>query len=362
MPTDDINPDAITGCGTCFIFFLKYQLGFSIQQIIAASASTLADVYTNLTGKFDGWPTFIDLVDRHYPINSLLFLLPPLDNIFPVTDLTGFTAPRRLSWLFNTFPNSAMVIVSRAVPVGVNVMLSSDDPATISLPASVTLTDTIAVPLTVSEQGKGFIFKIVHLTASYAGRSFTLAIEVVRPEALPTTRLQVAAVTDNDPCAQILIAGSSQDFVVTNPGVLMDQSGLVYAWSVTGATAKSNSSPTLTIESLPPAGSNVSITVRLTNAHGMAAEGTLEFTTVQLRTGLQEQIRYLNCSMRQLRAINTRIPPNVPVELGGDLVRDLEQLVFIEIQSRQIAAAAERVDVSVKATRSDLRLRIAESR
>jgi hypothetical protein len=105
------------------------------------------------------------------------------------------------------------------------------------LPASVTLTDTIAVPLTVSEQGKGFIFKIVHLTASYAGRSFTLAIEVVRPEALPTTRLQVAAVTDNDPCAQILIAGSSQDFVVTNPGVLMDQSGLVYAWSVTGATA-----------------------------------------------------------------------------------------------------------------------------
>jgi hypothetical protein len=94
----------------------------------------------------------------------------------------------------------------------------------------------------------------------------------------------------------------------------------------------------------------------------MAAEGTLEFTTVQLRTGLQEQIRYLNCSMRQLRAINTRIPPNVPVELGEDLVRDLEQLVFIEIQSRQIAAAAERVDVSVKATRSDLRLRIAESR
>jgi hypothetical protein len=31
-------------------------------------------------------------------------------------------------------------------------------------------------------------------------------------------------------------------------------------------------------------------------------------------------------------------------------------------EARQIAAAAERVDVSVKATRSDLRLRIAESR
>jgi hypothetical protein len=51
---DDNKPDQITGCTTCFIYYLHDQLGFTINQIINAGAATLGGVYTNLTGASDG--------------------------------------------------------------------------------------------------------------------------------------------------------------------------------------------------------------------------------------------------------------------------------------------------------------------
>jgi hypothetical protein len=48
--TDD-GPDAITGCSLLFIYYLFFQLGFSINAIVAAGANTLGGVYRNLTGK-----------------------------------------------------------------------------------------------------------------------------------------------------------------------------------------------------------------------------------------------------------------------------------------------------------------------
>jgi len=357
---DDIAPDTTTGCGTCFIFFLKDQLEFSIQQVIAASASTLGGVYTNLTGKTDGWQTFKDLVDLHYPIaGSKRF--PPLDNIFPVTDLSGFSAPSLLSWVSNDTPNIARIFLSHSVAAGVEVMLSSDDPATINVPTEAMLSDSGFVSLDVKTQSAAFISKVVNLTASYAGKDITIAVKVGRPEDLPVSPLQIQPVTNNDPCAQPFVAGGSQEFVVKNTNVLMDRHGLTYNWTVTGATAPVTNAATLSIPSLPPVGSKVTISVILKNALGIQANGKLEFSTTQLRTGVREEIRRLNCSLRQLKAIDRYIPPNVPVE-EVEILRDLEQLTRIEAQAGQMAAAAERLVASVKATRAVLKARGAGSR
>jgi hypothetical protein len=356
---DDNAPDAITGCGTCFILFLKDQLGFTIPQIIAAAAPTLGGVYANLNpGKTDGWQTFKDLVDLHYPIGGTK-LFPPLDSIFPVADLSGFSAPSLLSWVSNDTPNIARIFLSHPVAAGVDVMLSSDDPASISLPTTVMLGDSAVIPLDVKIQSAAFISTVVNLTASYAGKDIIVAVNVVRPEDLPVPALEIQAVTDNDPCAQQFVAGASQDFVVKNTNVLMDRHGLTYNWTVTGAMAPITNTGTLTIPTLPTPGTRVTIHVTLKNALGIQASGKLEFDTAQLRTGFREEIRRLNCSLRELKAIDTWIPTRVPIE-EVEILKDLEQLTRIEIQSRRMAAAAERLVASVKATRATLKAQAAQ--
>jgi hypothetical protein len=62
---DDKEPDAVTGCAAAFLFYLHDQLGFGIRSIVAAASSTLAGVYRNLTGRNDGWTSFITLVNQH---------------------------------------------------------------------------------------------------------------------------------------------------------------------------------------------------------------------------------------------------------------------------------------------------------
>jgi hypothetical protein len=74
---DDNNPDEKTGCTAGFLHYLCYQLGFSENEIIAVGgtydgfiaigAANLGQIYTNLTGKNDGWQSFIDLVTTYYP-------------------------------------------------------------------------------------------------------------------------------------------------------------------------------------------------------------------------------------------------------------------------------------------------------
>jgi hypothetical protein len=65
--TDD-GPDAATGCSLLFIYYLFSQLGFSVNQIVAAGASTLAGVYHNLTGdSSDPFPAFRQLLEDSFP-------------------------------------------------------------------------------------------------------------------------------------------------------------------------------------------------------------------------------------------------------------------------------------------------------
>jgi hypothetical protein len=85
--TDD-GPDAITGCSLLFIYYLFTQLGFTINQIVAAGANTLGGVYRNLTGDSgDPFPFFKRLLDVNYP-GTATIPGPNLDNPFPLSILS----------------------------------------------------------------------------------------------------------------------------------------------------------------------------------------------------------------------------------------------------------------------------------
>src|SRR5262249_23088500 len=55
-----------TGCGTLFINWLRFQLGFTLGQIITAGGATLERTYQALSGRSDGWADFIALVNSHF--------------------------------------------------------------------------------------------------------------------------------------------------------------------------------------------------------------------------------------------------------------------------------------------------------
>jgi hypothetical protein len=68
---DDTSTHEVRGCTVLFIYYLFHQLGFSINQIIAAGAATLAGVYNKLTGDSgDPFPFFERLLDFKFPSQS----------------------------------------------------------------------------------------------------------------------------------------------------------------------------------------------------------------------------------------------------------------------------------------------------
>ena len=80
----DDGPDAITGCSLLFIYYLFSQLGFTINQIVAAGAGTLGGVYRNLTGDTaDPFPFFKQLCDTAFPGTSTI-TTGNLDDPFPL--------------------------------------------------------------------------------------------------------------------------------------------------------------------------------------------------------------------------------------------------------------------------------------
>jgi Tachylectin len=55
------------GIGVLFINWLQYQLNYGLRTIIAAGAPTLAQTYTRLTGRTDGFEQFSALLEQYYP-------------------------------------------------------------------------------------------------------------------------------------------------------------------------------------------------------------------------------------------------------------------------------------------------------
>src|ERR1035437_8507363 len=78
----DRNFESI-GCGTLFINWLRFQLGYSLNQIVQAGGATLGATYQKLTGRQDGYARFSNLIAEHYPPGSTGGLTN--DNPFPLT-------------------------------------------------------------------------------------------------------------------------------------------------------------------------------------------------------------------------------------------------------------------------------------
>jgi hypothetical protein len=83
---DDNGDDATNGCTTLFIYYLFSQLGHSINQIVAAGASTLAGVYQNLTGdSTNPFPLFKGILDLWFPSQTSSALAGPnFDDPWPL--------------------------------------------------------------------------------------------------------------------------------------------------------------------------------------------------------------------------------------------------------------------------------------
>ncbi len=70
------------GCSVLFLNWLRHQLGFPWQQIVAAGAPTLGLTHAKLTGKTDGYIQFKALIDAHFPVSRHSRLA--IDNPFPL--------------------------------------------------------------------------------------------------------------------------------------------------------------------------------------------------------------------------------------------------------------------------------------
>ena len=85
------------GGSTLFCNYLRYQLGFGWQDIVAAGAPTLAGVYAKLTGDEarNAYRRFSDLVTRlHFPPGLQIELGGYSDNPFPVGGLAAVSSAR----------------------------------------------------------------------------------------------------------------------------------------------------------------------------------------------------------------------------------------------------------------------------
>ena len=183
---DDSSPDAVTGCATAFIWYLSAQLGWSVNAIINAGAGTLAGVYQKLTGRNDGWAAFLTLVNTYYPATATYN--PPSNNIFPVANLLQFFAPNQITCGHG---GSTIIVLDRPAPAEVNIQLTSDDPTIVAPnPLSVTVpigqSSTTVTFISAPIDGP-FPTKTVNCRATYAGRTLSVAVEVVPPRVIAVT-------------------------------------------------------------------------------------------------------------------------------------------------------------------------------
>ncbi len=86
------------GCSLLFLFYLRSQLGYSMQDIIQKGGSTLETTYKNLTGNSGAITAFRNLINPFFPIGNTPQL--KTDNPFPLlkgnqrqVDIDTQTAP-----------------------------------------------------------------------------------------------------------------------------------------------------------------------------------------------------------------------------------------------------------------------------
>ena len=73
---------AANGCSVLFLNWLRFQLNYSWQEIVAAAAPSLGQTYAALTGKNDGFQQFAALMNAHFQKGARSNL--ETDNPFPL--------------------------------------------------------------------------------------------------------------------------------------------------------------------------------------------------------------------------------------------------------------------------------------
>ena len=178
----DVNrPGQITGCTTLYLWFLHEQLGYGITEIIrAGSPVNLSGVYKNLTGHDDGWTPFIELIERHYPSGTVYH--PISDNLFPVANVGVVTGPRSIE---RGLGGAVVIELTETALTEITVSMHSSDPAILPV-ADFTIPvggNSYTLKFQTTKSKLPFSATAVKLTATYAGESKTVTINVKAPEA-----------------------------------------------------------------------------------------------------------------------------------------------------------------------------------
>jgi hypothetical protein len=209
---DDTNPDPTTGCTACFIWFLNKQLGFSIQQIIAATPddedNNLVPVFQKLTGKTDAWSSLINLVNLHYP-PGITYTPKSGDNLFPVSDLSQFMAPNAITCGYS---EDTLVVLDKPVQAAVQVHLKSDNPALVQVDANVTVPaggTNAKVTLKAPPIAGPFDVKTTKVHATYAGKTLTIEVDVVSPRPVSLVLSPDTVTTGNSSTATVTLDRAS---------------------------------------------------------------------------------------------------------------------------------------------------------
>ncbi len=344
---EDIQPDPVTGCATLFLFYLHDQLGYSIEDIINAGAGHLSNVYENLTRDswVNAWPNFSGLVDAHLPHaadkNGVFTpsYSPPLDTVFPVSDLARFSATGQVSWVPAQIPPVLTVTVDHPAKIPLRVPVTSSHPAIVpdSVVTISSSTQAATRTLTVLPQPSGFTSELVTLTATYAGRALTTAVRVVNPDAVGLPALVIDTDRSQDRCRPLFIEGGSQVFRINNLSVFANPAGMKFGWSVAGATHGATDEETLSLPALPPAGTSVTVQVTVANAQGLHAKGTFTFETGPYDLDAVDD--ELRCRLNSLKNLTVNLPPWEPrerVEGRQARLRELQE----QVRTVSVTAAA----------------------
>ncbi len=230
---DDHNPDIITGCTTCFIYYLYDQLDFTIVDIINAGADTLADVYKNLTGKTDAWSAFSTLVTQHYPPG--VDYHPAGDAIFPVANLSNLSDVQITSGQTQT---DFLIGIDNVALTNITIALTCDNPALLSIPTHVTLTPgtwTNSFPLTAAPI-TGPI-ETTHIHASYAGKTLTNTVQILpRPSMIEGRVTDAGSHPISDAAVLITAAAPISSVIGTSLQLSTDANGFYQTPAVTPQT------------------------------------------------------------------------------------------------------------------------------
>jgi hypothetical protein len=192
---DDAKTFSIIGCPTCFIYYLHDQLRYKITDIINAgartilggitvSAGTLGNIYTNLTGRNDGWQSFINLVNLHYPVGPTYN--PTGDDLFPVPNLNYIEILGPVNQIVSGSTQTGQVGLDNQNAAEVVVSLKSDNPTILIVPAQVTIPPG-GVSAQVNIQAAPVIGPVqtINIHATYAGQTVSAAIQILpRPSIL----------------------------------------------------------------------------------------------------------------------------------------------------------------------------------